>query len=94
MPNQNINFDVELNIQKIQLAQERILEHHIEFKNMFRELGIALRDEEDQRRAADDDIRHECKEGVAQIYKNVAGYGVTTVIMIVGAIIGYIAYKI
>ncbi len=87
-------LDLDLNIKEIELTQKRILEHHIEFKNMFKEFTEALKHEERERRDSDEEIRYECREGVSQIYKNVAAYGIAIIVTMVTGVVGYIAYKI
>jgi hypothetical protein len=87
------SFDVRFDIAEIKKDLRRILDHHIEFKQMFKKVEDKQHSEELERKHEDSLIRAECKEGVSQIYKNVAGYGIGLVVFLTTGIIGYLAYK-
>lgn len=90
---EEIPFDVRSDIALIRQDVKRVLDHHVEFKQMLAGFQKAIHEEEVERKEEDSFIRAECKEGVSQIYKNVAGYGVTLVVFLTTAILGFLVYR-
>jgi hypothetical protein len=100
MENNEIPFDVRADIAQIKLTLERVIGHQTEMKIDFKGIGKDLKEvvdlfhvEKIERIEGDTKVSNECKESERRIYKSVAAYGVTTIVVMLGGIIGYLAYK-
>jgi transketolase len=93
-------FILEVAVAKIEQSQERILEHHQEFKNEFaaqreenKKVLKAISDEREARIKGDAQIRRDCEADMKKFYKNLAYSSFGLIVVIALGVIGFIAKK-
>lgn len=91
---------VEVEIVKIKSTQDRILSHHLDFKEALSGIknsidGIKgiISQKESESRERDTGISKDCQDEIKSIYRAVAVFGISSLMTMAGAVIAYLVNK-
>lgn len=91
----------EIELVGIKSTLDRILNHHDDFKDMFIKVfdkldnyKTEMHDLDSKIDAGDNEVKNECKDGVREIYRNVALGGLGVITALVGGFFAWISNKL